>query len=207
MHTTPAPAPKPEAEPEPDLTPDAAMVHIKAVRRVKRIEAELTMLIAQTKALETLMHCMTPVQSTGDTRRDAAHARERNRQRLAATQTLLHIRTVQREQRLRRTMSDKAKAKAERWQPSAASDAVQEQKRKAPSPPAERSSRPPPGLRSEAANTTPSSRSRAADAPVRCPLPAAQTPACGEDGKATVGQAGPGRPATAATTLLTTLSH
>ena len=112
MHTTPKPATKTELET--DLTPDAAMAHIKAVRRVKRIEVELTMLIAQTKALETLMHCMTPVQPTGDARLDAAHARERNRQRLAATQTLLHIRTVQREQRLRRTMREKAKAKAER---------------------------------------------------------------------------------------------
>ena len=72
------------------------------------------MITAQTKAMEALIYCMTPIQSTGDTKLDAFYAKERNRQRLAATQTLLHIRTVQREKRLRQTMRAKAKAKSNR---------------------------------------------------------------------------------------------
>jgi hypothetical protein len=95
-------------------TPEEALAHIKAVYRVKRLESELTMITAQTKAMEALIYCMTPLQSTGDTKLDAFYAKERNRQRLAATQTLLHIRTVQREKRLRQTMRTKAKAKAEK---------------------------------------------------------------------------------------------
>jgi len=94
--------------------PEEALAHIKAVYRVKRLESELTMISAQTKALEALAYCMKPVQTTGDTKLDHFHARERNRQRLAAIQTILHIRTVQREKRLRRAMRAKAKAKAER---------------------------------------------------------------------------------------------
>ena len=95
-------------------TPEEALAHIKAVYRVKRLESELPMITAQTKALEALIYCMTPIQSTGDAKIDAHYAKERNRQRLAATQTLLHIRTVQREKRLRRAMRAKAKAKSER---------------------------------------------------------------------------------------------
>ncbi|MFB3429757.1 MAG: hypothetical protein ABL309_02440 [Phycisphaerales bacterium] len=93
-------------------TAEEALAHIKAVYRIKRLESEVTMVAAQTKALEALVHCMKPIQTTGDTKLDAFYARERNRQRLAAIQTLLHIRTVQREKRLRRAM--RAKAKAER---------------------------------------------------------------------------------------------
>ncbi|MCR9216056.1 MAG: hypothetical protein NXI14_02525, partial [bacterium] len=95
-------------------TAEEALAQVKAIYRVKRLESEVTMIAAQTKALETLVHCMKPVQTTGDTKLDAFYARERNRQRLAAIQTLLHIRTVQREKRLRRAMRAKAKAKAER---------------------------------------------------------------------------------------------
>jgi hypothetical protein len=117
-------------------TPEEALAHIKAVYRVKRLESELTMITAQTKAMEALIYCMTPLQSTGDTKLDAFYARERNRQRLAATQTLLHIRTVQREKRLRRTMRAKAKAKAERLEPNRASDGSQAPKQNMPTPPA-----------------------------------------------------------------------
>ncbi|MCR9217609.1 MAG: hypothetical protein NXI14_10450, partial [bacterium] len=56
--------------------------------------------------------------------------------RLAAIQTLLHIRTVQREKRLRRTMRAKAKAKAERLEPNRASDGSQATKKEMPAPPA-----------------------------------------------------------------------
>ena len=93
---------------------EEVLAQLKTIYRIKRIESEVTMVAAQTKALETLMACMTPIKSTGDSKLDAFYARERNRQRLAAIQTLLHIRTVQREKRLRRAMRAKAKAKAER---------------------------------------------------------------------------------------------
>ncbi len=116
-------------------TPEEALAHIKAVYRVKRLESELTMITAQTKAMEALIYCMTPIQSTGDSKIDAFYAKERNRQRLAATQTLLHIRTVQREKRLRQTMRAKAKAKAERLEPNRASDGSQAPKQEMPSPP------------------------------------------------------------------------
>lgn len=95
-------------------TPEEALAQVKAIYRIKRLESEVTMVAAQTKALETLIACMAPIENTGDTKLDSFHARERNRQRLAAIQTLLHIRTVQREKRLRRAMRAKAKAKAER---------------------------------------------------------------------------------------------
>ena len=93
---------------------EEVLAQLKTIYRIKRIESEVTMVAAQTKALETLMACMTPIKSTGDSKLDNFYARERNRQRLAAIQTLLHIRTVQREKRLRRAMRAKAKAKAER---------------------------------------------------------------------------------------------
>jgi hypothetical protein len=116
-------------------TAEEALAHIKAVYRVKRLESELTMITAQTKALEALIYCMTPIQNTGDSKLDAFYAKERNRQRLAATQTLLHIRTVQREKRLRQTMRAKAKAKAERLEPNRASDGSQASEKEMPSPP------------------------------------------------------------------------
>ena len=117
-------------------TAEGAVAQVKAIYRVKRLESEVTMVAAQTKALETLVHCMKPVQTTGDTKLDAFYARERNRQRLAAIQTLLHIRTVQREKRLRRAARAKAKAKAERLEPNRASDGSQATKQKMPAPPA-----------------------------------------------------------------------
>ncbi|MFB3430035.1 MAG: hypothetical protein ABL309_03875 [Phycisphaerales bacterium] len=119
-------------------TAEEALAHVKAIYRIKRLESEVTMVAAQTKALETLVHCMKPVQTTGDTKLDAFYARERNRQRLAAIQTLLHIRTVQREKRLRRAMraKAKAKAKAERLEPNRASDGSQATKKEMPAPPA-----------------------------------------------------------------------
>ena len=93
---------------------EEVLAQLKTIYRIKRLESEVTMIAAQTKAMETLIACMTPIKSTGDTKLDNFYARERNRQRLAAIQTLLHIRTVQREKRLRRAMRAKAKAKAER---------------------------------------------------------------------------------------------
>ena len=93
---------------------EEVLAQLKTIYRIKRLESEVTMIAAQTKAMESLIYCMTPVKTTGDTKLDNFHARERNRQRLAAIQTLLHIRTVQREKRLRQTMRAKAKAKAER---------------------------------------------------------------------------------------------
>ena len=92
---------------------EEVLAQLKTIYRIKRLESEVTMIAAQTKAMESLIYCMTPVKTTGDTRLDNFHARERNRQRLAAIQTLLHIRTVQREKRMRRAMRAKAKAKAE----------------------------------------------------------------------------------------------
>ncbi|XOV74911.1 MAG: hypothetical protein ACFHWZ_15700 [Phycisphaerales bacterium] len=53
----------------------------------------------QTKALETLEALMDGPEPTGDPKQDAFIARERNRRRMAATQALIHIRTVQREER------------------------------------------------------------------------------------------------------------
>ncbi|MFB3430724.1 MAG: hypothetical protein ABL309_07380 [Phycisphaerales bacterium] len=93
-------------------TAEEALAHIKAIYRIKRLESEVTMVAAQTTALEALAYCMKPVQTTGDPKLDAFYARERNRQRLAAIQTLLHIRTVQREKRLRQTTRAKQKANA-----------------------------------------------------------------------------------------------
>ncbi|XOV76887.1 MAG: hypothetical protein ACFHWZ_08755 [Phycisphaerales bacterium] len=115
---------------------EEALAQLKTIYRIKRIESEVTMVAAQTKAMETLMACMTPIKSTGDTKLDALYARERNRQRLAAIQTLLHIRTVQREKRLRRAARVKAKAKAERLEPNRASDGSRATKQKMPTPPA-----------------------------------------------------------------------
>ncbi|MFB3431533.1 MAG: hypothetical protein ABL309_11480 [Phycisphaerales bacterium] len=115
---------------------EEVLAQLKTIYRIKRLESEVTMVAAQTKAMETLITCMTPIKSTGDTKLDAFYARERNRQRLAAIQTLLHIRTVQREKRLRRAARVKAKAKAERLEPNRASDGSQATKKEMPAPPA-----------------------------------------------------------------------
>ncbi len=135
MHTA-AKQPSETANSTPPQSAEEVLAQLKTIYRIKRIESEVTMVAAQTKAMEALIYCMTPLQSTGDSKLDAFYAKERNRQRLAATQTLLHIRTVQREKRLRRTMRAKAKAKAERSEPNRASDGSQATKQKMPTPPA-----------------------------------------------------------------------
>ena len=104
-----ASATKPANEP----AAEEFLAQLNTIYRIKRLESEVTYGPAQTKAMESLIYCMTPIKSTGDARLDNFYARERNRQRLAAIQTLLHIRTVQREKRMRRAMRAKAKAKAE----------------------------------------------------------------------------------------------
>ena|GEM_PF-1486988 len=73
-------------------------------------EARLVMQRVQTKALETLQALMDEPEPTGDPKRDAFIARERNRRRLAATQALTHIRAVEREQRI----AAKARARADK---------------------------------------------------------------------------------------------
>ena len=113
MHTA-AKQPSETANSTPPQSAEEVLAQLKTIYRIKRIESEVTMVAAQTKALETLIACMTPIKSTGDSKLDNFYARERNRQRLAAIQTLLHIRTVQREKRLRRAARAKTKAKAER---------------------------------------------------------------------------------------------
>ena len=111
---TPPPTNRPKTANTNTQSAEEVLAQLKTIYRIKRIESEVTMVAAQTKALETLMACMTPIKSTGDSKLDNFYARERNRQRLAAIQTLLHIRTVQREKRLRRAARAKAKAKAAR---------------------------------------------------------------------------------------------
>ncbi|XOV74282.1 MAG: hypothetical protein ACFHWZ_12050 [Phycisphaerales bacterium] len=114
MHTT-AKRPSENAsatQPANEPTAEEVLAQLKTIFRIKRLESEVTMIAAQTKALETLMACMTPIKTTGDAKLDAFYARERNRQRLAAIQTLVHIRTVQREKRMRRTLRE-GQSKAE----------------------------------------------------------------------------------------------
>ena len=139
MHTAPNPPSETASANSPAnaQTAEEVLAQLKTIYRIKRLESEVTMIAAQTKAMESLIYCMTPVKTTGDTKLDNFHARERNRQRLAAIQTLLHIRTVQREKRLRQTMRAKAKAKAraERLEPNRASDGSQASEKEMPSPP------------------------------------------------------------------------
>ena len=115
MHNAAQTDTNPNTDPNTNFTQhaDPALAQVRAIYRVKRIESEVALVIAQTKALEALMTCMVPLQTTGDAKLDAFHARERNRQRLAATQTLLHVRTVMREKRLRRTTRANPNAKAD----------------------------------------------------------------------------------------------
>jgi len=75
-----------------------------------KAEARLVMERVQTKALQTLEALMDEPEPTGDPKQDAFIARERNRRRMAATQALTHIRSVQREER----NAAKARAKAEK---------------------------------------------------------------------------------------------
>ncbi|MFB3430801.1 MAG: hypothetical protein ABL309_07765 [Phycisphaerales bacterium] len=75
-----------------------------------KAEARLVMERVQTKALKTLEALMDEPEPTGDPKQDAFIARERNRRRMAATQAVTHIRSVQREER----NAAKARAKAEK---------------------------------------------------------------------------------------------
>jgi hypothetical protein len=88
MHTTTIPT-------EPDRL-EALRQSIEAAR----LELELAMLRAQTRALETLERLMNDPEPTGNGKSDKARATERHRQRLAANQVLIHCRTAQRENRL-----------------------------------------------------------------------------------------------------------
>ncbi|XOV75861.1 MAG: hypothetical protein ACFHWZ_02340 [Phycisphaerales bacterium] len=83
MHTTPT-----------DTTPSN---DILTQLREAKAEARLVMERVQTKALKTLEALMDEPEPTGDPKQDAFIARERNRRRMAATQALTHIRSVQRE--------------------------------------------------------------------------------------------------------------
>jgi len=96
MHTTPT-----------DTTPTN---DIFTQLREAKAEARLVMERVQTKALQTLEALMDEPEPTGDPKQDAFIARERNRRRMAATQALIHIRTVQREER----NAAKARAKADK---------------------------------------------------------------------------------------------
>ncbi|MFU8830063.1 MAG: hypothetical protein ACNA8P_11620, partial [Phycisphaerales bacterium] len=84
MHTTPN-----HAAPNPDLNTQF---------REAQAESRLVMLRVETKALKTLESLMDDPEPTGDAKKDAIVARERNRKRLAATQALTHIRAAQRKQ-------------------------------------------------------------------------------------------------------------
>ena len=57
------------------------------------------MIRIQIAALETLERCMQNLELTGDDKKDRAAATALNRQRMSATQTLLHCRTMFRELR------------------------------------------------------------------------------------------------------------
>ena len=94
MHTTPT-----------DTAPNK---DILTQLREAKAEARLVMERVQTKALQTLEALMDEPEPTGDPKQDAFIARERNRRRMAATQALTHIRSVQREER----NAAKARAKA-----------------------------------------------------------------------------------------------
>ncbi len=95
MHTTPT-----------DTVPTQTIL-----TQLREAEAESKLVIqrVQTKALETLEALMDEPEPTGDAKKDAFIARERNRRRLAATQALAHIRSVQLEER----SAAKARAKAD----------------------------------------------------------------------------------------------
>ncbi len=100
MHTTP--------------NTDAPNQALLTQLREAQAESRLVMERVQTKALETLESLMDEPEPTGDPKRDAFIARERNRRRMAATQALTHIRSVQREER------NAAKAEKQKSTPTAA---------------------------------------------------------------------------------------
>jgi len=88
MHTTPTPT----------VTNTAPNADLVAQFREAQAESRLVMLRVETKALKTLEALMDDPDPTGDAKKDAIVARERNRKRLAATQALTHIRAAQRKQ-------------------------------------------------------------------------------------------------------------
>lgn len=96
-------------------TPHSIVTNPDYVTQLRQAQAEsqLVMLRVQTKALETLEALMDEPEPTGDAKKDALIACERNRRRLAATQALTHIRSVQREQRT----AAKAHTKTEKQNP------------------------------------------------------------------------------------------
>ncbi|MCR9217262.1 MAG: hypothetical protein NXI14_08685 [bacterium] len=96
MHTTPT-----------DTAPNK---DILTQLREAKAEARLVIERVQTKALKTLEALMDEPEPTGDPKQDAFIARERNRRRMAATQALTHIRSVQREER----NAAKARAKGDK---------------------------------------------------------------------------------------------
>ncbi|MFG0293756.1 MAG: hypothetical protein ACF8MJ_11495 [Phycisphaerales bacterium JB050] len=87
MHTTP----------ETETSTDTTQLTLRDLQQV--------MIRVQIKALETLERLMDDQKLTGDEKVDKAKAIERNRQRLSATQTLVHCRAVQRELRERRELA------------------------------------------------------------------------------------------------------
>lgn len=104
MHTTPN-------------TVDSARPDTRSLKeqiREERRLTQLTMQRVQRTALDTLEELMAPPTPTGDASQDAINRIDRNRRRLAATQALLHCRTMARETRARREARRKARAKAER---------------------------------------------------------------------------------------------
>ncbi|MFI4855312.1 MAG: hypothetical protein ACIAQF_10100 [Phycisphaerales bacterium JB065] len=78
-------------------TPDTTELTLRDFQQV--------MIRVQIKALETLERLMDDQELTGNEKVDKAKATERNRQRLSATQTLVHCRAVQRELRERRELA------------------------------------------------------------------------------------------------------
>ncbi len=98
MHTTPT-----STVPNPDP-------------QLRELEAEsrLVMLRIETKALKTLEALMDDPEPTGDAKKDAIVARERNRKRLAATQALTHIRAAQRKQHTAAKPRDKVKKQSDK---------------------------------------------------------------------------------------------
>ncbi|MFI4855979.1 MAG: hypothetical protein ACIAQF_13490 [Phycisphaerales bacterium JB065] len=117
-------------------TPDTATAtmetsELTAIRtqiELERLRLELTMIRVQTKALETLERLMDDPEPTGNEKQDRFEATKRNRQRLAANQTLIHCRTAEREKRL-------AKDKHQRLEPNRASDGQQASEKNMPDPP------------------------------------------------------------------------
>ncbi|MFI4855054.1 MAG: hypothetical protein ACIAQF_08780, partial [Phycisphaerales bacterium JB065] len=91
MHTTP----------DTEINTDTTQLTLRDLQQV--------MIRVQIKALETLERLMDDQELTCNEKVDKAKAIERNRQRLSATQTLVHCRAVQRELRERRELAHRIK--------------------------------------------------------------------------------------------------